>query len=401
MYNVPVTPHHNVKPRSAVCSCIIAATLTLFASCGTVPSESGSSVPPSAGAGKPERSESLSLTFAGDIMAHTVNYQMSDYSRIYRGVSRILKADDLSFGNLEIPVNDGMPLSTYPRFNVHTPYVKAAIDGGFDVLSLANNHSNDQGTKGIAGTADSIARLGVANLTCGLRKQIGDPMTPVLIRKKGWNVLFLAVTEILNSYDQAGKLVYYVAPTETARQAFLSEIAAMRAHYKPDVFVLAIHLNEPEYVRTVNPKKRDWFRSLAVAGVDVVYGSHPHVMQEWEIAGVDRDGIKARALFMYSMGNFISGQRYKPNYAEPDAYREYTGDAVLLSVKLTRDGASGNNEFTASPLPITNYTDPACGAVVRVFNETFVSTLSPSLSKYYRERYRLMRSYLTILPLEP
>ncbi len=401
MYNAPVTPNHAVKPLFAVCSCIIVATVTLFASCGTVPTERGSSVPPTDGAGKDDRSESLTLTFAGDIMAHTVNYQMNDYSRIYKGVSRILRSDDLTFGNLEIPVNDGLPLSTYPRFNVHTPYVKAAVDGGFDVFSLANNHSNDQGKEGIAGTIDSMARLGLSDLSCGLRLKNDDPMKPLLIRKKGWTILFLAVTEILNSYDQAGKLVYYVAPTETARQEFLAEISAMRAYYKPDAFVLAIHLNEPEYVRTVSPKKREWFRSLAAAGVDVVWGSHPHVMQEWEMADVDRDGQRARTLFMYSMGNFISGQRYTPNYAEPDAYREYTGDAVLLSVRLIRDRAGGKNEFAVAQLPVTNYVDPTCGAVVRAFNQTFISSLSPSLAKYYRERYRLMSSYLPILPLEP
>ncbi len=401
MYNARVTPNHAVKPRNAVLFCIIVATITLINSCGTVPTESGSSVTSPAGAGNPERSEFLAMTFAGDIMAHTVNYQMSDYSRIYKGVSRILRSDDLTFGNLEIPVNDSLPLSTYPCFNVHTPYVKAAVDGGFDVLSLANNHSNDKGKAGIKGTIDSMARLGLSGSSCGLRATPDDPMKPLVIRKKGWTILFLAVTEILNSYDQAGKLVYYVAPTETARQAFLEEISAMRSQYKPDAFVLAIHLNEPEYVRAVSKGKREWFRSLAGAGVDVVWGSHPHVMQEWEAADVDRGGQTTRALFMYSMGNFISGQRFKLNYEEPGALREYTGDAVLLSVKLTRDGASGKNEYAVSNLPVTNYTDPSCGAVVRVFNETFVSSLPRKQAKYYRERYRLMRAYLPILPLEP
>ncbi|HOF86307.1 MAG TPA: CapA family protein, partial [Treponemataceae bacterium] len=48
--------------------------------------------------------EPLVLTFAGDIMAHDVNYSMRDYDRIYHDLSPLLHSDDLSFVNLETPV---------------------------------------------------------------------------------------------------------------------------------------------------------------------------------------------------------------------------------------------------------------------------------------------------------
>ena len=79
----------------------------------------------------------LRLTFAGDLMAHTVNFNMSTYDLIYTDVEKILHNDDLSFVNIETPICDALPLSTYPCFNVHTPYLRAAIGAGFDVLSLA------------------------------------------------------------------------------------------------------------------------------------------------------------------------------------------------------------------------------------------------------------------------
>ena len=89
-------------------------------------------------------------------MAHTVNFNMKSYDLIYTDIRKILHGDDLSFVNVETPVCDSLELSTYPRFNVHTPYLRAAAEAGFDILSLANNHTNDQQTTGIDGTLQAV-----------------------------------------------------------------------------------------------------------------------------------------------------------------------------------------------------------------------------------------------------
>ena len=167
--------------------------------------------------------ETLDLTFAGDIMAHTVNFAMPQYDRIYEDVRPLLISDDLTFCNFESPVDDDLPMSTYPLFNVHSAYLSAAVAGGFDVFSLANNHSNDQGEAGIMGTLSAVAKIGRAGKSfSGLRAAAGDAMAPIVIRKKGWTVLFLAVTEILNTKDDACKFIYYVAPTENERARFFA-----------------------------------------------------------------------------------------------------------------------------------------------------------------------------------
>ena len=98
----------------------------------------------------------LVLTFAGDLMAHTVNFNMNEYDLIYKAVEKILHSDDLSFVNIETPVCDALPLSTYPCFNVHMPYLRAAVQAGFDMLGFANNHTNDHGITGIDGTLASV-----------------------------------------------------------------------------------------------------------------------------------------------------------------------------------------------------------------------------------------------------
>lgn len=351
--------------------------------------------------------EPLVMTFAGDIMAHNVNYNMREYDRIYDDLREWLFEDHLTFGNFEMPVADSIPMASYPRFNVHFPYLLAAARGGFDVFSLANNHSNDHGVSAMDETRSAFRTLetgyrlqGRLIASNGLRSRDDEPMRPVLIESNGWRVLFLSVTEILNIHDSSRHRVYYVPAGSGSRAEFLARLGAWREEFEPDLFVLSIHLDEPEYVINVSQSKRNWFRSLAEAGVDIVWAHHPHVMQEWEKAA---DGS---VFFMYSMGNFISGQRWNPKPEDPDHYREYTGDAVLLRVTAEQVPVIERKETGARPVrfaveavPVTNWRDPAHGMVVRRFTEDFIAERTPFWQAYYRFRYTALARYLDIPPL--
>lgn len=347
---------------------------------------------------KPHKTTSptpLLMTFAGDIMAHSVNFTMADYNRIYSDVSSLLHSDDLTFGNFEMPVADSLPCSTYPRFNVHRSYLEAAVDGGFDVFSLANNHSNDQGVPGIIGTLATIDSLPNTVYASGLRTTEKEALTPVIIEKNDWTIVFLAVTEILNSHDPSSKLVYYSSPGSSGRDALIQRIEEIVTEYPNTLCILSLHTNEPEYVRTVSSEKRDWFIRLAESGIDVVWAHHPHVMQSWEVCEV----AGKKRFFMYSMGNFISGQRYTPDIETPKGDREYTGDSVLLQVTVEAGSKTGSlDTLTINPIPITNYRDPVHGMVVKRHTDLFIDTLPKKLTQYYRKRLALMEHYLPLLP---
>jgi len=385
----------------------------------------------------------LVLTFAGDLMAHTVNFNMKSYDLIYTDVEKILHNDDLSFVNVETPVCDVLPLSTYPSFNVHTPYVRAAVQAGFDVLSLANNHTNDHGKIGIDGTLTAIRTVQKERPTSGilpsflifsgLKDSENDPIQVTPLFYKGWNILFCSVTEILNSYDSSKARLYYSAPTKQGREALLSVIKEARNRYPCDLFVLGLHLNEPEYGRIVSKAKKAWFKQLGEAGVDIIWAHHPHVMQTWETITVERPvplqeatmtdnttnqktsdtdmAIDARhtdisdvkeivaseqckVFCMYSMGNFISGQRWHTRYDDPAFYREYTGDAVLLQLTCTRNKA-GRADFSVLPLLITQYNESAY-PVVKRFTQEWLDTLSEKEKNYFTKRLELMEAYLPI-----
>ncbi|UTC68121.1 MULTISPECIES: CapA family protein [unclassified Treponema] len=337
----------------------------------------------------------LILSFSGDIMAHDVNFKMKDYNRIYDDIKDILLNDDLTFGNVETPVCEERPYSTFPSFNIHRDYLKAAIDGGFDVFAFANNHTNDQGIKGIDGTIKSFAALKEEYkdkelFSSGLKNKEDEDFKPVLIEKKDWKILFLSITELVNSHGKSKQRLYYSEPTKSGREKLLLSIKKMREETPCDIFILSLHLNEAEYGLNVLKSKKTWFKALADAGVDIVWAHHPHVLQDWEFAETESN---KNVFFMYSMGNFISGQRWKVNYADPAYYREYTGDSIIMQLKLKKIDGILQSEMEAKPVLITNYNEKDA-PVIKRFTKEWIETLSEKERVYYLKRLELMKAYL-------
>ena len=356
---------------------------------------------------KASKTSELTLSFSGDIMAHDVNFKMKDYNRIYDDIRDILLNDDLTFGNVETPVCEERPLSTFPFFNVHKDYLKAAIDGGFDVFSFANNHTNDQGIQGIDGTIKNFNALkeeykNKELFSSGLKNKEDEDFKPVLIEKKGWKILFLSVTEHINSHDKSKHRLYYSEPSKAGRKKLVSTIKKMKEENPCDIFILSLHLSEEEYGLKVLEGKKTWFRALAAAGADVVWAHHPHVLQDWELSEVEllneetpdsSSKLKKNAFFMYSMGNFISGQRWKVNYADPAYYREYTGDSIIMQLRLKKTKGILQPEIEAKPILITNYNEKDA-PVIKRFTQEWVETLPEKERAYYLKRLELMRAYL-------
>lgn len=333
---------------------------------------------------------SLDLTFTGDLMAHTSNFRMEDYTLIYKDIEYITRNDDLTFTNLEVPVVADQPYENYPTFNIQPPYVEAAIEAGFDVFSLANNHSNDQGAKGITSTFDYFTGLeadGTVVAACGLKPAGTTDITWRLIEKNGFKVLFVAVTEILNTYQNMAK-IDFIEPTAQGQKDFTSFCRQLREAHPCDLFIVSMHVNEPEYVRTVPQTRKDYFHALLDAGVDIVWANHPHVTQEWEVI-TDENG-DASKLIMYSMGNLISGQRWYYNYETPGADREYTGDSLIMKVSaVKRDDGSVFLEFV-KPLFITTQIDSEANFIIKRYTASFLEGLSEKDNAYFTKRHELI-----------
>lgn len=334
---------------------------------------------------------SLSLTFLGDTMAHEVNFRIADYSVMYEQVKDILGADDLTFSNLETPVDENLPYMTYPRFNIHREYVQAAINGGIDVFSLANNHSLDQGREGVFNTLGSFMILRDGNemniYFSGTRGNTEQEFMPVEIRKKGFKIGFISVTQFLNFPGKNPYIHIVDYRNETDAGAFLSFVKKNAAHY--DLFIVSYHAGR-EYALYPEKQKITYFRELIQAGADIVYGHHPHVLQPYEI--IEKDGC--RKLILYSMGNFVSGQRWKLTPYDLEHYRSYTGDSLILTAEIinTTKGASvqGLNRIL-----ITSHINDKQEIIVETYDNILKKTLSEEWESYYRERYAIINKFVS------
>ncbi len=279
----------------------------------------------------------LSLSFVGDLMAHPPNFRMSDYSRIYAAVEEQFHDDDLSFINLEFVIDPSRAMAGFPRFNVHRDYVEAAVDAGFDVFSFANNHINDYGSAGIRATRiqqhllSRYAREGWNRPVyfSGIRVPGEDEFRITAIEHRGWRIAYLSVTGILNQYWDGADDTYLVRYwSEADNSALLGFIKERRRDY--DLFILAYH-GGTEYILTPNEGKAELFTSLADAGVDVVWGHHPHVLQP--VHFFQRPDGRSGAI-MYSMGNFVSSQTAWLGPEDGGTRRAYTGDSAIVRLEI-------------------------------------------------------------------
>ncbi|MEE3436230.1 MAG: CapA family protein [Treponema sp.] len=378
---------------------------------------------------KKSRSKNLRLLFAGDIMAHTQNFGMKDYSLIWDDVREQVEAADFSFANLEAPVDKSKPFESYPTFNMQPSYPAAALDAGFNLISLANNHSNDQGSQGIKATALWAAQIEKASQAqnpapqteskAKTRAQIkseGKPQTrarPVFfsgITKGGqmsfrqfywheYKIAFIAVTELLNTWKNYEE-INYVPPTKRGRAAFVQKIAGMKEALQPDLFIVSVHTSEEEYVLTVQPEVQKFYKDLLAAGADIVVSNHPHVVRPVELLGQKADK-KIRKAIIYANGNTISGQRRLLNYEEPEQIWNYTGDGRLFEMELAID-EKGFFALNYKTTFITAFTPQGeRSPVIKRLDENFIKTLSENGqkkdSKYYQARLDALKKIKDIL----
>jgi hypothetical protein len=338
----------------------------------------------------------MRLTFIGDIMGHDVNYRMGDFRDIYRGVESIFLSDGLTVANLEFPVDSTRPEAGYPSFNGTALYVRAALDAGVDVFSLANNHAFDGGEAGIFQTLRALQGLrgvgGAPPLVSGLRGNPRRPFVPSTRVVHGIRVGFLAVAQFLNEPDSGRyvDVVDYQDREESER--FLGFVRTASPSF--DLFIVSYH-GDREYIGEPSARKREFFHQLLDAGVHVVFSHHPHVVQGFEVARVKGSS----RLIMYSMGNFISGMTWGAA-PDPDDRLDATGEAYMLSVAV-RCTDMGCDTRGVQPIPIANYRNTRGEMVVGLMRDLASGAIPVGASwrSYYSARLARMERWLAAFPL--
>ena len=228
------------------------------------------------------------LALLGDLMlGRGVAVRLSDLeTEPLVFLSDELRAADLALGNLESPLTDE-PLRDPAGYDLRANPAAAIglAASGLDALSLANNHSLDSGPAGLADTRAALARAGLAGLASG------DP--PLRFELHGLKLSLLAYEGVNQPLDLA--VIEADIRREKARGALVIVSLHWGAEFRP----------APE------PWQVDVADALALAGADLIWSHHPHVLQP--VKWVERPGFSRLSLVVYSLGNALFDQETPPD----------------------------------------------------------------------------------------
>ncbi|MBI9106812.1 MAG: CapA family protein [Spirochaetales bacterium] len=337
--------------------------------------------------------EKLVLSFTGDMMAHVINYKMPDYSLIYRDIEKILMSDSLTFSNVEFPVNPKLPQASYPVFNIHPEYVEAAVNAGVDVLSIANNHTADQGTKGLIATVEAMQQLCTkVNKQqdrdvrfSGAKVNPDTDFSPITIYKNGWKIGYLAVSQFSNVTPRPGHMMMIDFNNSKRSDEFIRWLEPQIGNY--DLFILSYH-GGIEYQPKPLKRKTEFFHKLIASGVNIIWGHHPHIVQPVEVVTIGgKEGV-----IMNSLGNFISGQGRIIDPDLPEEEWSYTGDSAILQVELSsREGNTIIDNVTA--IPTANIFTTNREVVIAPLEDLTHQPVPEPWMNFFLERFILMHDY--------
>jgi len=228
-----------------------------------------------------------------------------DFNPFFAEVKDILGQGDWIMANLETPIAGAdFGYSGYPAFNAPYELAEALKNAGFNLLSTANNHSLDKGERGLLRTLEHLKELDLQAIGTAASQEEADSL--IISEKNGIRMGLLAYTYGTNGIPIPQGKPYLVNLIDENR--IKADIARLKEN-GADLVTVALHFGN-EYQTAPTENQKSLARSLVAAGADIIAGSHPHVIQPYEvIEGFDDQGNEKRSLIIYSMGNFISNQR--------------------------------------------------------------------------------------------
>lgn len=252
------------------------------------------------------KTSKLSLVMVGDALLHGSVYRDAykngtyDFSSQLELIKPIIQKYDLAFYNQEsILGGTQLGLSDYPTFNSPQEFGDAMIDTGFNLVSLANNHTMDRGEKAVLSSCEYWKTKDV--LTAGSYSNAEEANEIKIKEKNGIKYTLLAYTYGTNGIKvpEGKDYLVNIYSDEKAK----ADIEKVRD--KVDLLMVSMHWgSEYQTEPTETQKKQAEF--LASLGVDIIIGTHPHIIEP--ITYIND------TLVIYSLGNFISAQSTNNDY---------------------------------------------------------------------------------------
>lgn len=247
----------------------------------------------------------------GDIMMHMPQVNAGrtsegyNFTPFFEDVKPLFDQADLVLGNLETTLSGSeLGYSGFPRFNSPDEVADSLKKAGFDVITTANNHSIDKGEEGLLSTLDQLDRVGL-NYTGTFRTE-EDREHILMITKNEISIAVLAYTYGTNGLSIPRNKDYLVNLLDAEK---MERDIKTAKELGADIVAVNIHFGH-EYHLYPSDDQREWVNRLFDWGADLIFGSHPHVLQPYEVREwVSEEGEQRQGVVIYSLGNFISNQR--------------------------------------------------------------------------------------------
>ena len=307
----------------------------------------------------------------GDLLMHSPIFSQSysaevsngdgtyNFDSLFQYLETDISALDYAAINLETTLagtDNGYAYSGYPNFNCPDSLIASVKDAGFDMLLTANNHSYDTKMTGLKRTLSVSNEMGMDTIGT---YATSDATKWTIKNINNINVGMLCYTyatdetpdgrPALNGAPpiaEAGLCNYFYPKNLTA---FYEEVLQHLNEMEDagmDVSIMYIHWGQ-EYQLVQNDEQQRIAQTLCDMGIDVIIGSHPHVVQPIELLQSKRNP-NHRTVCLYSTGNAVSNQRLGNLSAVSTAHTE---DGVLFSVTFEKEEGSDAKITAVNAIP--------------------------------------------------
>lgn len=264
-----------------------------------------------------------------------------DFSPMFSEIADVIGDADYTIADVEGVMGDSTNYSGGAKMVTPASLINALKDCGVDMLMLANDHALDAGFAQQQATVHNVANAGLDYV--GAATSTEEKNTPNIKNINGIKVGFLAYTSTLNGNENgadAAALNYGV--NLISRSNAITDVQAMEAA-GAEVIIAYVSWGDM-FNRSVTASQQQIAKVLVQAGVDVIIGYNPHVVQPamW-LEAPKADGTTQRTLCLGATGNFISDQR-----------NQFTDSGIIFEFTIQETDDLGSFEIV-NPTYIPTY----------------------------------------------
>ena len=279
-------------------------------------------------------SDTIRLVFGGDLMQHMPQVEAArtedggyDYSRSVQYISPMFRSADVAVLNLETTITTTGRYSGYPCFASPVELVDELENMGIDIALLANNHCCDRSSRGIATTIDELNKRNIGHTGVFTDSLDYDHNNIYRFEVKGVRFALVNYTYGTNGIPTPKDRIVNLIDDEIIRRDLRSI-----PRDSVDCIIACMHWGN-EYERHENREQRRLAELLHKEGIDIIIGSHPHVVQPYY--------ADSTSVTFYSLGNLVSNQR-----------RRYCDGGLIAEVKVIRSDTVEGLRYSAEAHPV-------------------------------------------------